>query len=241
LRKRAGLPAAKRNPLLDGFSPFGTLALFSTTFAQPQPDWPNNVQVSGFVYYDRLGEIAGAPQDDISEVEDFLRNGPPPLLFTLGSSAVMHPGEFFRESIVAVHALGARAVLLAGAGRSEIHNPLPDSILVAGYVPFSKIMPRSAAIVHQGGIGTTAQALRAGRPMLVVPWSHDQPDNAERLRRLGVSRTIPRNRYYAPRVADELRALLTDTSYEQQSSDIAAQIEREDGLTNACNAIEAAL
>jgi rhamnosyltransferase subunit B len=174
-------------------------------------------------------------------LEHFLENGPAPVLFTLGSSAVMQPGEFFRESIAAVHALGLRAVLLAGKGRDEIHNPLPDSILVKGYVPFSKIMPRAAAIVHQGGIGTTAQALRAGRPMLIAPWSHDQPDNAERVRRLGLGRTIPRNRYYAPRVANELRALLMDASYEQRTSEIAAHIAQEDGVMNACDAIEQSL
>jgi rhamnosyltransferase subunit B len=204
LRERIGLRASKNNPILDGFSPLGTLALFSEAFAVPQPDWPANVHVTGFVYYDRQGELPGTSEDDESQVYEFLRGGPPPILFTLGSSAVMHPGEFFHESIAAVHALGLRALLLAGRRRQDIKNPLPDSVLVADYLPFSTIMPSAAAIVHQGGIGTTAQALRAGRPMLVVPWSHDQPDNAERVRRLGVGRPIPRKRYYAPRVANEI-------------------------------------
>jgi len=238
LRQRIGLPASRLNPLIDVFSPSGTLALFSKSFAEPQPDWPPNTHVTGFVYYDRLGEFAGASEDDPEEVEIFLRSGPPPILFTLGSSAVMHPGEFFRESIAAVHELGARAVLLAGKGKDDIHNPLPDSILVGGYLPYSKIMPRAAAIVHQGGIGTTAQALRAGRPMLVTPWSHDQPDNAERVRRIGAGRRIPRNRYYAPRVANELRTLLTDTGYFERARDIAWQIAQEDGIANACDVIE---
>jgi rhamnosyltransferase subunit B len=241
LRHRLKLPPSTENPLIHAFSPFGTLALFSRAFAQPQPDWPPNTHVTGFVYYDRQGEFAGAAEDDPSEVEDFLQAGPAPVLFTLGSSAVMHPGEFFSESIAAVHALGLRAVLLAGRGRAEIHNPLPDSILVAGYIPYSKIMPRSAAIVHQGGIGTTAQALRAGRPMLVVPWAHDQPDNAERLRRLGVARTIRRHQYYAPRVANELRELLINPSYESRSTEIAAQIAQEHGVTAACDVIEQVL
>lgn len=238
LRRRVGLPASKKNPLLYSFSPFGTLGLFSKSFVTPQPDWPPNVHVTGFVYYDQQGELPNACEDDEFELNDFLRSGPPPVLFTLGSSVVMQPGDFFRESITAVHALGLRAVLLAGRGRAEIHNPLPDSILVAGYLPFSSIMPRAAAIVHQGGIGTTAQALRAGRPMLVAPWSHDQPDNAERVRRLGLGRTVPRSHYYAPRVANELRALLTDASYQERTRAIAAEIAQEDGVTNACDAIE---
>ena len=153
----------------------------------------------------------------------------------------MHPGDFFHESIAAVHALGVRAVLLAGGGREQIHDPLSDSILVARYLPFSKIMPKAAVIVHQGGIGTTAQALRAGRPMLIVPWSHDQPDNAERVQRLGAGRTIPRSRYYAPRVEDELRSLLTNDTYQERTRDLATRIAGEDGVTNACAAIEAAI
>ena len=240
-RQRLGLARAKKNPLIDAFSPLGTLALFSTAFAEPQPDWPPNVHVTGFVYYDHLGDLPGASEGEESELNDFLRSGPPPVLFTLGSSAVMQPGDFFRESITAAHALGARAVLLAGSGKSEIHNPLPDSIFVAGYVPFSSIMPRSAAIVHQGGIGTTAQAMRAGRPMLIAPWSHDQPDNAARVTRLGLGRTIPRNRYYAPRVANELRELLTNQSYVERASEAAAQIAQEDSISNACDAIDDAI
>jgi len=207
----------------------------------PQPDWPSNVHLTGFVYYDRQGGLPGLSEENDSHIDEFLFSGPPPVLFTLGSSAVMHPGEFFHESIAAVHALGVRAVLLAGGGRQQIHDPLSDSILVAAYLPFSKIMPNSIAIVNQGGIGTIAQALRAGRPMLVVPWSHDQPDNAERVQRLGVGRTIPRSRYYAPRVADELRSLLTNARYQERTREIAARIAGEDGVTNACNAIEAAI
>ena len=100
---------------------------------------------------------------------------------------------------------------------------------------------KSITKVALGGIGTTAQALRAGRPMLVSPWSHDQPDNAERLRRLGVGRTIARNRYYAPRVTNELRALLADPSYEQRAREIAVSIAKEDGVTAACDVVDAAL
>jgi len=241
LRRRVGLSASKNNPILDAFSPFGTLALFSEAFAAPQADWPANSHITGFVYYDRQGELPGTWEEDESQVYEFLRSGPPPVLFTLGSSAVMHPGEFFYESIAAMHALGLRAVLVAGPRRHDIKNSLPDSVLVAGYLPFSTIMPSAAAIVHQGGIGTTAQALRAGRPMLVVPWSHDQPDNAERVRRLGLGRPIPRNRYYAPRVANEIGALLSDGSYQERAHEIAARIAREDGVTNACAVIEATM
>jgi UDP:flavonoid glycosyltransferase YjiC (YdhE family) len=111
-------------------------------------------------------------------------------------------------------------------------------MFAASYVPYSEIMPKSAATVHQGGIGTTAQALRAGRPMLVVPWAHDQPDNAERLCKLGVGRSVPRARYTADRAARELSALLNNDSYCNQALEIGAKVVAEDGTADACRVIE---
>ena len=83
-------------------------------------------------------------------------------------------------------ALGRRAVLLVGTElKNSLPDPLPAGVAAFDYAPFSELFPRAAAIVHQGGVGTTAQAMRAGRPMLVVPFSHDQPDNAERVEQAG--------------------------------------------------------
>jgi len=242
LRNRVGLPPGA-NPLLAGqFSPAGTLALFSRHFAAAQPDWPPHSRQTGFVFYDRQGRIRGAVENLQGlgeELERFLSSGPAPVLFTLGSSAVTHPGTFFRESMAAAQTAGLRAVLLTGPlERTQLPEPLPDTIFVASYLPYSEIMPRAAAIVHQGGIGTTAQALRAGRPMLVVPWAHDQPDNAARLVKSGVARTIPRNRYAAGRVAKKLSRLLGDGEYRRRASEIGQRIADEDGLTAAVDAVE---
>ena len=221
LRRRLGLPDSKWNPILrDQFSEFGTIACFSRHFAGPQPDWPPNVRVTGFIFYDQVGNLPGAPvqnESALTALQAFVQRSEPPVLFTLGSSAVLSPGSFFRESLGAVRKLGVRAVLLAGPeAQAGLAGSIPDSVFFASYVPYSEIMPKCAAIVHQGGIGTTAQALRAGKPMVVVPWSHDQPDNAVRLRRLGVARVTWRERYRAGRVARELAALLNNNGYRER-------------------------
>ena len=247
LRQEIGLPPASSNPVMRGtFSPFGSLALFSKHFAKPQSDWPPHTTQAGFVFYDQLGEgIPGAGNDRNQSKEalsDFLKSGPPPVLFTLGSSAVMQAGRFFTESMTAVQKMNIRAIMLVGNfERTRLPSAMPPSIFVTNYLPYSEIMPKTAAIVHQGGIGTTAQGLRAGRPTLVVPWAHDQPDNAERLRKLGVSRTLSRQRYRAKRVAQELNYLLSEKSYTERAQQLGAQIAHEDGLSCACNAIEAKL
>lgn len=242
LRRRVGLPLGA-NPLLGGqFSPAGTLVLFSRQFAAPQVDWPVGARQTGFVFYDRqgqIGKIVERPTGLSEDLQRFLDAGDPPVLFTLGSSAVAHPGTFFRESMAAALKAGFRAVLLVGPlEQQQLAAKIPETIFVASYLPYSEIMPRAAAIVHQGGIGTTAQALRAGRPMLVVPWSHDQPDNAARLTKLGVARTVPRNRYTAGRLARELSRLLGDDEYQTRARAIGREISTEDGLTAAVDAVE---
>jgi UDP:flavonoid glycosyltransferase YjiC (YdhE family) len=239
LRRRVGLPAPVASPMLEGsFSPAGTMAWFSSVLGAPQPDWPPLTRQTGFPFYDRLdpGHCLPAPLDA------FLRGGEPPVVFTLGSSAVLNAGDFYHQSLAAVQALGCRAVFLTGMnGINQLPVPLPGSIAVADYAPYSELFPRARAIVHQGGIGTTAQALRSGRPMLVVPFSHDQPDNARRCARLGVARILPSRRYTAARAAGELRALLSDSRYGAAAAAAGRTVSAEDGVTAACDAIASAL
>ncbi len=172
------------------------------------------------------------PQD----LARFLAAGSPPIVFTLGSSAVLDPGKFYQESVEAARLLKRRAVLLVG--QNPPPAPLPEGVVAFGYVRFSELFARAAAVVHQGGIGTTGQALRAGRPMLVMPYSFDQPDNGARIVRLGAGRTISRKHYSAKRVARELRKLLADPAYALAAAKISQRIQEERGTEVACNALE---
>jgi rhamnosyltransferase subunit B len=244
LRRKLGLPASNTNPMFEGqISPSGTLAWFSEHYAQPQPDWPARTRITGFPFYDQFGagfeKWRGAPGGEAAELKRFLADGTPPVLFTLGSSAVMEPGAFYRESFAAAQQLGVRAILLAGGmPRESFPQPLPPSVCIASYAPYSEVMPFCAVSVHQGGIGTTAQALRAGKPMIVVPWAHDQPDNAARIVKLGCGRTVPRRDYTAKRATLELKRVLASDGYVRNAERIGRQIANEDGIENACSAIE---
>ncbi len=233
LRSELGLPKLTGNPLVDDkFSPDLVIAMFSSVLARSQPDWPKHTVITGFTFYD-----SGKDRTELSrELEQFLEIGNPPIVFTLGSAAVLNPGTFYAESIQATTQLNRRAVLLMG------ENPLPDhlpkEIFATDYAPYSKIFPRACAIVHQGGIGTTAQALCAGRPTIVVPYTYDQPDNAARVERLGTSRTISRNRYSCQRVTKELRMLFSNPSYAAKATEIGQIVRQENGVGVACDAIE---
>ena len=176
------------------FSPYGTQAWFSKVLATPQPDWPSKTSITGFPFYDKL-----LPGQGLSpELQAFLDAGPPPVVFTLGSSAVFDAGTFYTESVEALKTLGCRGILLVGLDpRNQPKVALPAGVIAAEYAPFSELFARAAAVAHQGGAGTTAQALRAGVPMCVVPHSHDQPDFARRCAELGVARTVSRGQYRA--------------------------------------------
>jgi rhamnosyltransferase subunit B len=157
----------------------------------------------------------------------------------LGSAAVLAAGDFYEVSAKASMELGVRAVLLIGTDpRNRIKDRLPDSICVAEYAPYSALFSRASLVVHQGGVGTTAQCLRAGKPMLIMPYSHDQPDNARRMKRLGVAEVIRRGAYQLRKVARTIEAILAKPELEQQSQRVAQQLSHEDGVKTACDALE---
>lgn len=232
LRKELQLSSVGGSVLIDNkCSPYLVLALFSAVLGKPQPDWPQNTIVTGFTFYDGIDNSATLSP----ELQEFLKAGKPPIIFTLGSAAVMAPGTFYQESIAAAKLLNRRAILLIGENTPP--NLSPD-IIAIDYIPYSQIFPHAGAIVHQGGIGTTAQALRAGVPTLIMPYGHDQPDNAARAERLGTSRTIPHQQYTAARVAKELRELLENPEYAIASTKIGQILQAENGVKVACDAIE---
>jgi rhamnosyltransferase subunit B len=235
LRRELGLGDGE-NPIFDAkHSSQLVLALFSRVLGQPQPDWPPSTLITGFAFYDGdAGQMGLTP-----ELEAFLAAGSPPIVFTLGSAAVLAAGDFYEESAHAAELLGERAVLLVGnEPQNRPKRPLSDRICVAPYAPYSQIFPRAAAIVHQGGVGTTAQALKAGKPMLVMPYSHDQPDNARRVRRLGVAKVIQRKVYTAETSAQKIRRLLENKAYAEKAAEVAREVAQEDGVRTACDALE---
>ena len=236
LRAERGLPPGG-DALYEGqHSPLLTLALFSPVLAAPQPDWPPGTRLTGFLFRD---PSEGGVLDP--ELEAFLAAGPPPIVFTLGTSAVAVAGSFYEESLTAARRLGMRAVLLVGGDPANLPRAaLGADAIAVEHAPHAALFPLAAAIVHHGGIGTLGQALRAGKPMLVVPWSHDQPDNARRAQRLGVAAILSPRRYRADIAARALEELLHDPAFAARASEIGTIVRSEDGVGVACDSIEEA-
>ncbi|HWO24074.1 MAG TPA: glycosyltransferase [Kofleriaceae bacterium] len=238
---RAGLSLPRGgNPLIDGqHAPRMALGLFSSAIARRQPDWPSQTRLTGFPFFDGHGAGSDAPGLDPA-LEAFLNAGEPPVVFTLGSWAVWAADDFYSESVAAARALGVRALLLTGDERNRPAR-LPEGVAAFGYAPHGALFPRARAVVHQGGIGTTAQGLRAGVPSLVVPFSGDQFDNGARVARAGAGRTLARGKYTAASAERELRALLADARYASRAAELGRQIRAEDGAAAAADALEEVL
>ena len=236
LRQELGLPHGE-NPLFDAkHSPALVLALFSRVLGVEQRDWPPHTLIAGFAYYDADAGNAKLPPN----LEEFVASGEPPIVFTLGSAAVLAAGDFYEVSAQAAIELGRRAVLLIGTDpRNELKQKLPDSICVAKYAPYSALFSRASVVVHQGGVGTVAQCLRAGKPMLIMPYSHDQPDNARRMKRLGVAKVIQKSSYTPKKVIGKLREILDEPELAEKARIVAEQLRGEDGVKTACDALEA--
>lgn len=225
LRARLGL-APVRDELLDGpFRGTHVFALYPPAFAPLAPDAPANAVSTGFSFYNGVQAASLDPA-----LEAFVANGPPPLVFTLGSLAVHAPGAFYRTSAAAAAALGRRAVLLVGDHAVASHADLASPVtFVAGFAPHADLFPRAAAVIHHGGIGTLAQALRAGVPQLVTPVLGDQFDNAERLRELGLAAVLRLTRYTPAAATAALGRLLGETGTAARAKAFAPRVADDNG------------
>jgi len=230
-RRELGLPPVRR--ILNGWwnSPQRVIGLFPSWFATPQPDWPRQTRLTGFPLFDESELKAFSP-----ELEQFLASGDRPIAFTPGS-AMWNGHDFFLESARACTLLGRRGVLLS-RHRDHIPRDLPAGVIHVDYAPFSALLPRCAALVHHGGIGTSAQALAAGIPQLIMPRAHDQPDNAARLQRLGAARSVAPGRYRAGTIAPLLKDLLDSPEVANACQSLRTRFADADPIGETCDLLE---
>lgn len=233
-RQAAGLPAVKNTWIHEWMGGDRILAMWSKTFRPPQADDPPNLRLCGFPLYDEPNATSLPP-----DIDAFLDAGDPPLLFCLGSTAVHVPGDFYEKAIAVTKALHRRALLLAGPRAAQFDRVAP-SIRAIDYAPLQRIASRCAVNVVHGGIGTTAEALRAGKPTLVAPFAHDQFNNGVRVHELGCGTSIAARRLTEKRMRAVLERLLTEPSYSARAAEVATALDQERGAENAANEIVAA-
>ena len=231
LRRELGLEAVRRVYTRWNNSPQLVLGLFPEWFARHQPDWPANTKAVGFPLWD-----PPAAAHLSAEVNEFLDDGDPPVVFAPGSANVQ-AGDFFRTAVEVCERLGRRGMLMTKYP-AQLPKHLPPSVRSFGFVPFSELLPRAAALVHHGGIGTCAQGLASGIPQLVMPMAYDQLDNGLRLARLGVGQVAPRNRFKVARVSATLAPLLDSPEVASRCREYASRCNGPAALAAACDLLE---
>jgi rhamnosyltransferase subunit B len=209
-----------------------SITLFPEWFAPTQPDWPQPLYRAGFPLFDPKPDAAPSP-----ELQRFLQDGPAPVVFTHGTGNTQ-AAAYFRHAVEAVKKLGLRAILLT-PHPDQMPATLPPSILRQDYVPLRRLLPQVAALVHHGGIGTTAEALRAGTPQLVVPLAHDQFDNAARVTALGVGASLPAARLDSALLARALGQLTGSEQLRQRCREVGARFDGSDPMAALTARLEA--
>ena len=233
-RAELGLPPVSR--ILDRWwnSPDRVIGLFPAWYCPPQADWPAQARLTGFPRYDESDTADVDP-----DLDAFLAAGPPPVAFTAGT-AHHHGHRFFAASVAACVRLNRRGLLLTRHAE-HLPSPLPSTLRQVAYAPFSRLLPRCAAIVHHGGIGTTAQAMAAGIPQVVTPYAHDQFDNAARVARLGVGRWVRASRYTARSATATLAAVLDQPGVAAACRSVSHRLTDDRSVDRTCELIEALL
>jgi UDP:flavonoid glycosyltransferase YjiC (YdhE family) len=230
-RAEKRLPPVKR--VMDQWwnSPQLVIGLFPDWFGPPQPDWPPQTRLTGFPLYDERDVASLSP-----ELLQFLDSGEAPIAFTPGS-AMWHARHFFDAAVEACRMLGRRGVLLT---RKREHVPpnLPPGVIHVDFAPFSQLLPRCCALVNHGGVGTLSQGLAAGVPQLLTPMAHDQPDNAERLERLGVARWVWWNHLSGRRAAKHLKELIESPTVTRACQEVRRKFEGVHALEQTCKLLE---
>ena len=233
-RHELGLPAVSR--VMNGWlhSPQLAIGLFPDWWCARQSDWSPQVELTGFPFWDRSDTVPVS-----AALNEFLDAGSPPILFTPGASG-LHTRDYFAAACGACEQLGRRGLLITR--RTDVlPAALPAFMRSASYVPFRKVLPRMAAVVHHAGIGTTALCLEAGVPQLVLPTIYNQPDTACRLERLGVARQLHPRTLSSARMATSLNELLSSPDIAGRCRDVASRFRGVDPMPRVCALLESLL
>ncbi len=230
-RAELGLPPVRRVVADWWHSPQRVIGLFPDWYCPPQPDWPSQVALTSFPLWDSQSITPVS-----AEVEKFLNEGDPPVLFTPGSGHCF-ARPFFEAALECCRLLGCRGIFVTKY-RNQVPGDLPDTVRCFDYVPFNYLFRRSAAVVSHGGVGTTSIAMAAGIPQVLVPISFNQPDDAARVARLGAGIALPRGKFCGRAMARSLDRLLSSPETAQHCRELSARLAESRAIERTCDLLE---
>jgi sterol 3beta-glucosyltransferase len=232
-RRRLGLSTKGSAGLYDALRTTLMLSAYSPSIIPHPRDWPECIHVTGYFFLDSQSDWQPS-----TELKAFLEAGDPPVYIGFGSMAGRNPEQLAKLVSHALVKSGQRGILLTGWGglRPDL---VPENVFVVDAVPHSWLFPRMAAVVHHGGAGTTAEALRAGVPEVIIPFVFDQPFWGARIEALGVGPgPIPLKKLTADALANAIRIAVTDSDIRRRANAYGEAIHAEDGVGNAVKVIQ---
>lgn len=230
-RKTLNLPAVKGVMGDWWHSPQLTIGFFPDWYFPHPPDWPAEFKTTEFPVFD------GDGVEELSDgVSTYLNEGEPPVVIT-GGSAMHHDKEFFSLCVKACMHLGVRGVILARF-KNQLPDNLPPTIRHFDYVPFGKVFPHAAAVIHHGGVGTVSQCFKAGRPQLIVPLAHDQFDNASRVHQLGAGIRLDLPKATVSSITSALKDLISNRTYTTAARNLSRRMGNANGVSQTCDLLE---
>lgn len=224
-----------KHPRFEGiYSDLLNIMPVSKSLLAPQPDWPANTVVSGFSWFD---PSFMRNEQELNRIMAFIDRGEAPIVIAPSGMQRIRPGNFFHESLAACKLLSRRAIVIA-AKRFHTQIEASPNVLVTGYIPYSEVLGKAAAMVHCGGVGTIGWGLKFALPSLIVPFEWDQFDNADRAQRHNFAAVIQRQNFKATIIADALDRLLKNTQIKNALTQASQTVAREDGASVALAEIE---
>jgi UDP:flavonoid glycosyltransferase YjiC (YdhE family) len=217
------------------YSPHLNLLPVSSLLVNPQPDWPDGTEVTGFTWF-RTRFLGNAEQAEA--LKAFCLADEPPIVFAPGGHTRAQPEAFVHASIEASRLLNTRAIIVVSP-RHHCPGAADDGrVFFSGYQPYADVFEHARAVVHSAGIGTLGWALRAGKPSVLVPGGWDQFDNADRAQRLGVAKVMSPKAYRGPAIANVLREALRDAALHERVAALRERVAAEDGAEVSAHALE---
>lgn len=215
---------SKAQPILYGYSPH----------VVPRPgDWADFIHVTG--YWSLEPPTGWTPPSDLV---NFLQSGTPPIYIGFGSMTSSKPEATADLVMHALARAGQRGILYSGWGGLK-KEQLPETMFMTDSIPHTWLFPHMAAVVHHGGVGTTAAGLRAGIPSIITPFFGDQPFWGRRVHRLGVGpRPIPWRQLTVEGLADAIHRAVTDKAMRKRAAELGERIRADNGITRAVALIE---
>ncbi|MBV9850602.1 MAG: glycosyltransferase family 1 protein, partial [Armatimonadetes bacterium] len=231
--RRLGVPPLPNIALGGAYSRRLTLGLWSPAFFPRPSDWPAWLQVGGYARWDASGPSSPARPE--------LGAGGPLIVFTLGSSVVNDPREFYEAALEAIAPTDWRAVLLGAPDTLPVPPSLAGRVAAVRYAPYADLFPLADAIVHQGGAGTTQAACYYGIPNIVVPRGFDQWENAAHIQRNGWGLRLQPQDFSSHALRLRLERLLGDADIHARVAALGEKMRAEPGPARSADLLEAAL